>query len=109
MLPNVLHKLSEYGLETDLLAFFQLVCENRFPFSNIAFQLWIEICRYQQDSSTTIRYMDKTKMFLKLGWRIFGGKFIRFMGGFKNDGQVVGQDTFILAYNWFNPGIPVPV
>ena len=52
MLPNVLHKLSEYGLETDLLAFFELVCENRFPFSNIAFQLWIEIGRYQQDSST---------------------------------------------------------
>ena len=69
MLPNVLHNLSEYGLETDLLAFFQLVCENRFPFSNIAFQLWIEICRYQQDSSTTMRYMEKTKM-LKLGWRI---------------------------------------
>ena len=56
-----------------------------------------------------MRYMDKTKMFLKLGWRIFVGNIIRFKGGFKNDGQVVGQDTFILAKYWFNPGIPVPV
>ena len=50
--------------------------------------------------STGLEYSHEVhgqKMFLKLGWRIFGGKFIRFMGGFKNDGQVVGQDTFILA------------
>ena len=94
MLPNVLDELSEYGLETDLLVFFQLVCENRFPFSNIAFQLWIEIVRcYRQNSSTAMRYMDKTKMFWKLGWRIFGGKFICFMGGFKNEGQVVQGET----------------
>ena len=91
MLPNVLHKLSEYGLETDLLAFFQLVCENRFPFSNIAFQLWIEVCRYQQDSSKTMRYMDKTKMFLKLRWRIFGGKFIRFMVASKMMIKLLGK------------------
>ena len=43
MLPNVFNELSEYGLETDLPAILQLVCENRFPFSNIAFQLGIEI------------------------------------------------------------------
>ena len=67
MLPNVLNELSEYGLETDLPAFLQLVCENRFPFSNIAFQLGLEIVRwYRQDSSTTMRYMDKTKMFWKI-------------------------------------------
>ena len=72
MLPKVLNELSEYGLETDLQAFLQLVCENRFPFSNIAFQLGIEIVRlYRQDSSTTMRYMDKTKTFWKLRWRLF--------------------------------------
>ena len=70
------------------------MCENRFPFSNIAFQLWIEIVHwYRHDSCTTMRYMDKTKMFWKLGWRIFGGNFIRFMGGFKNEGQVVQGET----------------
>ena len=94
MLPNVLNEFSKHGLESDLLTFFQLVCENRFPFSNIAFQLWLEIVRwYRQDTSTTMRYMDQTKMFWKLGWRIFGGKFIRYMGGFKNEGQVVQGDT----------------
>ena len=72
MLPNVLNELSEYGLETDLPEFLQLVCENRFPLSNIAFQHEIEIVRwYRQDSSTTMRYMDKTKTFWKLGWQIF--------------------------------------
>ena len=40
-----------------------------------------------------MRYMDKTKMFWKLGWRIFGGKFIRSMDGFKNEGQVVQGET----------------
>ena len=50
MLLNVLNELSEYGLETDLLAFFQLVCKNRFPFSNVAYQLWIEIVRWYRQN-----------------------------------------------------------
>ena len=40
-----------------------------------------------------MRYMDKTKVFWKLGWCIFGGKFIRFLSGFKNEGQVVQGET----------------
>ena len=100
MLPSVLNEFSKHGLETDLLSFFQLVSENRFPFSNIAFLLWLEIVRwYRQGTSTTMRYMDQTKMFWKLGWRLFGGKFIRYMGGFKNEGNVVQGDAEKGNYN----------
>ena len=48
--------------------FFRQVSENRFPFGNIAFLLWLEVVRwYQQGSNTTMRYTDQTKMFKKLG------------------------------------------
>ena len=54
--------------------------------------------------------MDKTKVFWKLGWRIFGGMFIRFMGGFKNEGQVVQGETekgnFKLEVSDLNFAIP---
>ena len=64
MLPKILDEFSKYGMENDLLTFFHLVSENRFPFSNIAFMLWLEIVRwYGQDSSSTMRYMGQTKMF----------------------------------------------
>ena len=36
---KVLAEFSKYGEEVDLLTFFQLVSENRFPFSNITFQI----------------------------------------------------------------------
>ena len=40
-----------------------------------------------------MRYSEDTKKFWKVGWRIFGGRFINFMTGYKNDSQVVLGDS----------------
>ena len=36
-----------------------------------------------------MRYRKETKMFWKLGWRIFGGRFVNFMGGYKNHADTI--------------------
>ncbi|CAC5359049.1 unnamed protein product [Mytilus coruscus] len=36
-----------------------------------------------------MRYLQQTKQFWKLGMRLFGGKFIRFMSGYKNTTDVL--------------------
>jgi hypothetical protein len=40
-----------------------------------------------------MRYMEETKTFWKLGCRHFGGRFIRFMSGFKNTTQLVSGEN----------------
>lgn len=48
-----------------------------------------------------MRYSEETKKFWKLGWRHFGGKFVRFMGGCKNMSQInIGESQ---------PGIYNPI
>ncbi|MEW8548348.1 MAG: hypothetical protein AB2693_33000 [Candidatus Thiodiazotropha sp.] len=44
---------------------------------------------YSYDNTSAMRYSDAKKQFWKLGWRLFGRKFIHFMSGFKTSSQVV--------------------
>ena len=46
-----------------------------------------------------MRYSEDTKTFWKLGWRLFGGRFLNFMGGYKNDSQVVLGETSKSVYD----------
>lgn len=91
LVPSVVHELSKVdGMDQTLLSFFELVHNKTFPLDNTAFLLWVDVVKWFSCSSTTaMRYSDKTKMFWKLGWRIFGKRFINFMGGFKNHGETV--------------------
>lgn len=46
-----------------------------FPINNIALRLWLEVVEwYANENTTTMRYMNETKSFWKVGWRLFGGK-----------------------------------
>ncbi|KAH3739770.1 hypothetical protein DPMN_046457 [Dreissena polymorpha] len=38
-----------------------------------------------------MRYSRESKVFWKLGYRLFGGRFVHFMGGLKHHGQVVTE------------------
>ena len=59
---------------------------------NISFLLWTEVVQwFNLENTSSMRYMEKTKQFWKLGMRHFGGKFIRFMTGFKNTSYIVFQ------------------
>ena len=90
LLPTVLKTLSQYGKDIEMLQFFELVSENKFPLTNIAYLLWSEVVKWFKCKSTTqMRYSDETKTFWKLGWRIFGKRFVNFMGGYKSHGDTV--------------------
>ena len=91
LIPIVLDKITSEGLERNLFVdFFRQISSNTYPIKNIAFLLWTEVVSwYNQDTSSTMRYSEETKKFWKLGYQIFGGKFIRFMSGFKNESQIV--------------------
>ena len=39
------------------------------------------------DSTTAMRYSTQTKQFWKLGWKIFGGKFVNCMADYKSHGN----------------------
>lgn len=91
IIPSVVDNLAkENRLDLTILSFFQQVSDKNFPLDNIAFLLWTEVVKwFKCETTTTMRYSSQTKMFWKLGWRIFGGKFVNFMGGFKSHGDTV--------------------
>ncbi|WAR24278.1 hypothetical protein MAR_037947 [Mya arenaria] len=67
-----------------------MVSINEFSLDNISFVLWTEVVKWFNCSSTTrMRYSSDTKLFWKLGWRIFGTRFVHFMGGFKSHGDKI--------------------
>ena len=60
----------------------------------MAYLLWLEVIKwFKCDTTTNMRYIDETKKFWKLGYRLFGGRFISFMSGFKNNNQVLMNTT----------------
>lgn len=91
ILQDVIQILSrESRLDQVILTFFRQVKENRFPLNNISFLLWYEVVQWYECRTTTrMRYSEETKTFWKLGYRLFGEKFVNFMGGLKSNGESV--------------------
>ena len=88
--PTVLSELKKYELQESFLHFFREVADRKFPLTNIAFLLWLDVVNwYKNDVTSSMRYMEQTKKFWKLGWKHFGGKFCRFMTGFKNTSDIL--------------------
>jgi hypothetical protein len=92
LLSDVIKELKKVGLANIIIYFFRLVSNGKFPMQNISFLLWTEVVQwFNLENTSSMRYMEKTKQFWKLGMRHFGGKFIRFMTGFKNTSDIVFQ------------------
>ena len=90
LLPAVLKELQKIGQQNVVKDFFKLVCDGKFPMNNILFLLWTEVVQwFTLENSSKMIYMDQTKNFWKLGMRHFGGKFVRYMTGFKNTSDIV--------------------
>ncbi|CAC5359137.1 uidA [Mytilus coruscus] len=88
--PKVVEELRKEGFEDTLLQFFDLISNKKCPFDNIAFLLWTEVIRwFNLEKTSGMRYLKQKKQFWKLGMRLFGGKFIRFMSGNKNTSDVL--------------------
>ena len=76
---SVLDKLSDVGKKDQLLKFFKLVQDRK----------W-----FDKDESRQMRYSPSTLQFFGLGRKLFGGRFIRFMSGPKNESDILtGSST----------------
>ena len=102
MLPNVIQTLKDAGKVNEFIQFNHLLSEGKFPMTNIAFLFFLDIVRwYSLDNATTsMRYSEKVKEFWRTGLRLFHGRFLRFMGGPKNKGQIL--------HNEASPGLQKP-
>ena len=75
---DVLDKLSDVGKKNQLLKFFKLVKDGKFPLNNIAIELFLDIVEwFDKDESRQMRYSPSTLQFYWLGRKLFGGRFIR--------------------------------
>jgi hypothetical protein len=95
LLPGVLKTLKDSGHVSDYLAFNRLLIENRFPVNYIAFLLFLDVVRWMDldKSTTSMSYSDDVKLFWSTGCRLFHGRFLRFMGGSKNKGQIIDSEA----------------
>ena len=62
-----------------------------FPMDNIAFLLFLDVVKWHNSESTTLmRYECPTvNKFWPIGYKMFHGKWLRFMSGPKNKGDIV--------------------
>lgn len=89
MLPAILSTLFEHGKLDSYLKFNRLIHEKKMPMNNICFLLFNDLINWYSSTNTSqMRYQKETMKFWQLGYRLFHGKFIRFMTGLKNYGQV---------------------
>ena len=80
LLPNLVNELEKNGKLYILEKKFRLVNSKEFPMDNIAFLLWNDIVEFfDKKDSRLMRYN-----LFRVGRKLFGGHFIRFMSGMKN-------------------------
>ena len=96
ILPDVMKELSTYGHSEAMFKFFKLVKERKMPLDNIALTLFMDVVKwYDKDDSRGMRYSDSTLQFFWLGKKLFGGRFLRFMSGFKNETDFLYGSTVL--------------
>ena len=100
LLPSVIAELKQNGYLKPWMEFNKLVSDGKFPFQNIAFQLFMDVCRfYACDNTCEMTYSDNVKKFWRIGYKLFHGKFLRFMGGPKHTGSLLPPGSERGNYN----------
>ena len=86
VLDEVLNIFNQNNVKEDFVSFFKLVSQNKFPMNNVAFILFLDAVKWFGSNDTrAVRYSDTSLKLFWLGKRLFGGKFLRFMGGPKHE------------------------
>ena len=95
ILPHVLSILNTNNQLDVLLNFFILVADENFDFENICYLVqFVNLINFLSSGNIhAMRYQTNVKHFWRLDYKMFGGCFLRFMGGFKNTCQVAGSST----------------
>ena len=90
--PRVAQWIKEHHKIDAWMNFFDLIDKGVFPPNTIAYQLWLDVVQYMScDNIHTMRYKSDIVSFWSCGYKLFKGKFVRFMGGPKSSGQVKTQ------------------
>ena len=93
--------MQESGYLPTWVQFHELISKQQFPMDNISFRLFLDVVKFMTTSSTThMRNSPQVKQFWLAGYKLFHGRFLRFMSGPKSLGQAV-QDESMLGY--FDP------
>ena len=104
LLPSAIPQLKESGNLELWLQFIKLVGEGEFPMENICLKLFLDVVKFYSGCDIyAMRYANEVKLFWTLGYILFKGKFLRFMGGIKSAGQLednsrtelIAQDSHI--------------
>ena len=93
--PDVIRTLKENERLQEYISFNRLLAENKIPVHNIAFLLFIDVVRWfsLEGYTTSMRYSEQVKLFWRTGLRLFDGRFLRFMGGPKNKGNILCSES----------------
>ena len=72
------------------IQFHKMLALASFPMNNIAFLLFLDVKWHNSESTTLMRYeCPAVNNFWRIGCKMFHGKWLRFMSGPKNKGDIV--------------------
>ena len=87
LLPTVLNEMKKNDHLETWLSLNRMIHDGSFPFENIAFQLFMDVCRFLTcENTSSLRYSETIKHFWRIGYRLFHGKWLIFMSGPKHIG-----------------------
>ena len=88
--PDVAKILHSHNQLDILLEFFMIIVNETFNVENICYHL---INFLSSGNTHAMRYQANVKHCWRLGYKMFGGRFLRFMGWFKNTCQIADGST----------------
>ncbi|CAG2201884.1 unnamed protein product [Mytilus edulis] len=84
--------LKKLYMAVDFPSFIRMVKANKYPFENISLRLFFGTVSFMSKRITSeLWYRGTTKRFWKIGYRLFHGKFLYFMGGPKSIAYITGN------------------
>ena len=95
LLPSVVETLKRKGKLETWIKFNKLLSTDSFPLDNIAFLLVLDVIKWFDSGNTTsMRYEDPVvNKFWRIGYKMFHGKWFRFMSGPKSRGELINNIT----------------
>jgi len=100
LLPNIISYMKEVGMIYEWMRYLRLLNTRELPLNNIAHLLFLDVCRwYSCENTVTMKYSHEIKQFWLLGYRIFHGKFLRYMCGIRHTGDVKTATTSKSMYS----------
>jgi len=89
LFPKVMLTQQEHGDLDTWAQFFRNVHNDTFPLDNISYQLFLDVVRWHDtDDKRRMRYSEEVKRFWATGLKLFRGKSLHFMGGYRHERDV---------------------